>query len=850
MKKLLLLKSAFVLLFFLAVSKGYGQIAAWDFTGIGSSSTAATPATTFNANLVATSSANNITRGATAPWSTANNSWRTVGFKNEGISTANTDYFQITLTAATGYKLSLASIDARLAGTATFAVTPGVSNQFAYSLDGATFTLIGSPQVTIGTPATLPQIDLSAIAALQNIDAGTTVTIRYYASGQTATGGWGFNSPSAGQNGLAIGGSLSAAGTTNTWLGTTNSWSTGTNWSAGVPTATSDVVIPAGTPNSPSNFGAPSTISSLTVAAGATLTNSSILNVSNLFYNNGTIGSGTLNVAGAVINNGSINNSVGFNLNGTSAQTLTGTGTYSKLTLNNALGATITSGKSTVTGTVTLQAGTLAAGGNLVLASSATGTASIAAIDGTINTGSIIGNVVCQKYIAGGGLSTDAPSQRAYRFLAHPFTTSIALSQLQTAIDITGTGTGFDASASGSPSAFRWNPATANGASNDAGWTAITNTTTATWGGGEGMRVFYRGIKGTGLNGGAYTVGSATLSMTGPVTTGTRGFALNYQNAGTTSNFNFIGNPYPSNVQMSGVTNVNTSSSYYVWNLALGSKGGYSTVSFGSSYVLPAYAGFFVETVTSGGSVGFHETDKTTSAATNTLLRNNTANQLKLQLKSGNILWDELVVETSKDATAAKEYADAKKLLNPDVSIYAISSDNAALAIDKRNIQAGDIIPLGLTTTVARNFTLEISELGTFGVEFYLRDKYMDVMQKVEAGSSYTFFTDAYAASQGNNRFELLAKQAPLILPLVSSFSIKLSPNPAMDMVKVSFSNEEKANTVIALTNAEGKAIKTIDAGNVKDGQVSINLKGFAKGTYYITLSNAKERKTEKLQVQ
>jgi hypothetical protein len=99
-----------------------------------------------------------------------------------------------------------------LAGTATYCVSPGVSNQFAYSLNGTTFTLIGSPTVTIGTPATLPQINLSGISALQNIPSGTTVTLRYYASGQTTTGGWGFNSPSAGQKGLAIGGTITSSG--------------------------------------------------------------------------------------------------------------------------------------------------------------------------------------------------------------------------------------------------------------------------------------------------------------------------------------------------------------------------------------------------------------------------------------------------------------------------------------------------------------------------------------------------------------------------------------------------------------------------------------------------------------
>jgi hypothetical protein len=137
--------------------------------------------------------------------------FRTTGFQNNGINVSNTDYFQFTLQAATGYQLSIATVDARFAGTGTFAPEPGVTHQYAYSLDGVNFVLIGSPQNTIGSPAAL-STDLSAVSALQNVPAGTTVTIRYYASGQTTTGGWGFNSPSLGTYGLAVFGTLTAAG--------------------------------------------------------------------------------------------------------------------------------------------------------------------------------------------------------------------------------------------------------------------------------------------------------------------------------------------------------------------------------------------------------------------------------------------------------------------------------------------------------------------------------------------------------------------------------------------------------------------------------------------------------------
>ena len=205
------LKISTVLLLILMMLSGvsWGQIAAWDFYGY-NSGPATVAATTFNSNLVSTSGASNITRGSSAIASTANNSFRTTGFQNNGISTANADYFQITLTAATGYNVSLSTIDAKFGGTASFYASPGVTSQFAYSLNGTTFTLIGSPVQS--SSLTMTQINLTGVTALQNIAAGTTITLRYYASGQTTTGGWGFLSASAGTNGLAIGGTVASAG--------------------------------------------------------------------------------------------------------------------------------------------------------------------------------------------------------------------------------------------------------------------------------------------------------------------------------------------------------------------------------------------------------------------------------------------------------------------------------------------------------------------------------------------------------------------------------------------------------------------------------------------------------------
>jgi Putative Ig domain/Carboxypeptidase regulatory-like domain len=205
MKRFFSTISAIIFCTIITFSIANGQIAAWDFTG-NNAANATFAATGFDSKLVSAAGASDITRGATASAVASNNSFSTAGFQNNGISTSNTDYFQVTLRPTAGNLLSIASINARLAGTDTFAAAPGVTTQFAYSLNGTTFTLIQAPQVKIGSPQTLDEIGTTGIAALQNVPSTTTVTIRLYVSGQTTTGAWGLISPIPGRPGLSIDG--------------------------------------------------------------------------------------------------------------------------------------------------------------------------------------------------------------------------------------------------------------------------------------------------------------------------------------------------------------------------------------------------------------------------------------------------------------------------------------------------------------------------------------------------------------------------------------------------------------------------------------------------------------------
>jgi uncharacterized repeat protein (TIGR02543 family) len=180
-------------------------LAAWDFTG--ENTVAGSLADNYLSTVIYQP---NLTRGSNAVASAGANSFRTQGFQNDGISVTNTDYFETSIMSFNS-TLSLTSIDAQFAGTATFRAAPGVTSQFAYSLDGINFTLIDIPVQS--TSLVLPQVDLSTISSLQNLPLGTTITFRYYASGQTPTGGWGFSSSASGVYGLMIKGYSVDSGT-------------------------------------------------------------------------------------------------------------------------------------------------------------------------------------------------------------------------------------------------------------------------------------------------------------------------------------------------------------------------------------------------------------------------------------------------------------------------------------------------------------------------------------------------------------------------------------------------------------------------------------------------------------
>jgi hypothetical protein len=183
-----------------------GQIVAWNNNSLSGVTAGSINATTNNANL--NTSVLSRGSGITATSLTggyASSNWIDA---NQSDAITNNRYYQCIISANSGFKVSLSTLDCKLRRTAT---GPN-AYIWRYSTDGVNFTDIGSPVSFTSTTATgdvQPQINLAGIAALQNVLSGITITLRLYAWGGTAAGGTlAFGTGNV--NSLAFGGTVDA----------------------------------------------------------------------------------------------------------------------------------------------------------------------------------------------------------------------------------------------------------------------------------------------------------------------------------------------------------------------------------------------------------------------------------------------------------------------------------------------------------------------------------------------------------------------------------------------------------------------------------------------------------------
>ena len=734
------------------------------------------------------------------------------------------------------------------AAVITYAGTAGIS--FTGNYVTATVTVNAAPAVTV-TP-TSPAICIGSSATITATGASTyswspvtglsastgatvsctaSVTTTYTISGTNASG-------CTGQTTVIV------TPASQQWKGAASTaWSNTANWTCGaVPVATENVVIPG-----PSSYTFAPT---LDVSAG--YVNNLAINASAAL----TLGAGNqLYVAGNLSNSGSIAGAGVVNLNGSSAQVISGNGTLNNMALGNTLGATVsaTTGDSLhVKGTLSLNSGTLATNNKLILVSDALGTGNIGAITG----GAISGNVTVQQYFPGG--------RRAFRFIAHPFTSSLPLSQYQQYVDVTGIGgaaNGFTPTVSNAPSAYWYNPLYGNSASgSDPGWRAFTNTNNVADSNQlhqyEGMRLFIRGSKGEGLTGATYTADSVTIITWGTVNTGAVSMSL-IKGTGANEDYNLIGNPYPSPADIGAViSNASsagqlTGAAFYVWNPYLGTSGQFVALPIGPSYYLGANEAFEVRTAANGNQLSFTESNKA-AAESAILLKTATGKDLALTVyDTAYHPWDMLHIMFNGQATTNEDaHYDGMKPPSPaSLNFYSLSADNKKLSIDARPDGADSSIPLGIVSAYAQGFIIKVDDMpAATDQAVYLHDKYIGQYILLQQGTEYKFAITKDAASQGESRFELSMKVPGIgVGKNGNGLDVHMLPNPAADNVSITYAAATSGPTAVRITDVSGAIVVSKDMGSQQSGTVVIPVGSLAAGLYMVELTCGKEKVVQKL---
>ncbi|MBL7681729.1 MAG: T9SS type A sorting domain-containing protein [Flavipsychrobacter sp.] len=583
-----------------------------------------------------------------------------------------------------------------------------------------------------------------------------------------------------------------------TW-GTT--WN-GSTWSNGTPSSTVDAIIASST--TPGNF----TCKSLTINSGVAL----------------TMGSGTTaNINGDITNSGN-----GFS----------GVGTF------NFAASSILSGNTiSCAGTVTVASGaTLTTNSKLTLTSDATNTGRIGN-----SSGSLSGSVTIQRYIPGG--------RRAYRFLSHPFTTAMALTALTDDIDITGSGgstNGFTTTGSNNPSAYWYDVSTGNGSSsNDVGWTAFTSTNGSganSWDQYEGIRVLVRGAKTEGLTSGSYTPSAVTLDMASTVNQGSQAISVT-KGSGTT--YALVGNPFPSPISMDGASKTaGIGSNFYIWSAQQGTKGGYTTYTYGSSSFNLPMCGSFVTQISSNGTITFDEADKTSS--TSTMFKTTSfPNRVTLNIEDSSIFWDRLQLHFDATALAINENTDAMKFPNPEVGFNTYSADDSLLAIDNRPYAENETIQLGFTTPYKKNYKIVAADFDVpAGTKLYLKDNYTGKNEEISAGYEYWFTVDTNSASQGKGRFELNTQGKPttgIAGTTANAMKVKLAPNPASNDVTIYYEGATGKTLHVTIVNMAGTVVAKAKQATYNAGSVEVSLNDIPAGVYIVNIRDENRVYSEKL---
>ncbi len=520
-----------------------------------------------------------------------------------------------------------------------------------------------------------------------------------------------------------------------------------------------------------------------------------------------------------------------------------------QLTLNRSGGSATIGNKLIIPEVLTVTSGTFNTGDFLTLRSTASLTAQVATVTGTIS-----GQANIERFI---------PSiARRWRFLSAPVSSGASIANSwRNGMFITGTGTGFgpvglanynsngfDWTAANSASIYTYNENQA--LDFNSRWVAVTLAAT-TLNRGVGYRVFIRGDRSNAgrLDGSVTTQNEVTITAVGAIPQGAINVPITCSNGCTADDgWNLVGNPYPATVDWNTLQSSNSSKvtgSYTVINPATNAYESWNGTTGDATRYISSGQSFWVKSLLSSTNLSFAESHKDIAQAGGSKFKSSgLTNHLKITL-SGNGFYNNAFIHQNTTGAYGKDNYDAVKFGYGNYQI-ATFEPSTGTRMDINNLpvygaKVTDTIEVEVNVPVAAaNYQLDFNDPSSFtsNLKVYLQDKFLNTIQDLNLANTYSFATNGTAGSTGN-RFRILITDQTTPLPVVfTALEAKLNSNNGTDLKWSTMSEKNNAKFIIERSVdmksfVEIGLVKAVGNSNVRNNYTYTDLKPAAYTTNY-----------------
>jgi hypothetical protein len=266
------------------------------------------------------------------------------------------------------------------------------------------------------------------------------------------------------------------------------------------------------------------------------------------------------------------------------------------------------------------------------------------------------------------------------------------------------------------------------------------------------------------------------LTHTGSINTGTINKTITYSTSGSMWGYNMISNPYPSAIdwEAAGWTKTNIRNTVYIkkeasWATYNGDS--HIGTNGGSRYVASMQT-FWIKANGVTGSLQFNNSVRVHDLSTTVKSEIILTDLMRLYIDNG-VDTDETVLYFNASGLEAKDSKDTDKSFGATTipHLYFEETGGEKLAVNTlpdTKLDSDLEVPLGLKVSVAGNYTINVTDLGSFDASkyLYLEDVDLGIIQNLRDNPTYNFSTAG--AENRTTRFTIHIKDSPLPVELVS----------------------------------------------------------------------------------